>query len=167
MKEKSIKNFEYQEPYDKEIFSILIRVLKDAGIFKNFSNKMDIIKTCYESRMRYSTSESHTRNATYWIQDLHISDTFYSLLYKGRLLRSVLHDVVKEHNPSEYDNEISNFLGDISLIEDTIKFDCDIKKNLVYEFDETFEFIKKETDHTVSPSLMMYWDKLKTKILCS
>ena len=165
MKEKSIKNFEYQEPYDKEIFSILIRVLKDAGVFKNFSNKMDIIKTCYESRMRYSNSESHTRNATFWIQDLHVTDTFFSLLYKGRLLRSVLHDVVKEKNPSEYNNEITNFLGDISLIEDTIKFDCDIKKNLLYEFDDTFDFIEK-TGYTVSPSLRMFWNKLKTKILC-
>lgn len=165
MKEESIKNFEYQEPYDKEIFSILIRVLKDAGVFKNFSNKMDIIKACYESRMRYSNSESYTRNATFWIQDLHVTDTFFSLLYKGRLLRSVLHDVVKEKNPSEYNNEITNFLGDISLIEDTIKFDCDIKKNLLYEFDDTFDFIEK-TGYTVSPSLRMFWNKLKTKILC-
>lgn len=162
--EETNKEFEYQEPYDKEIFSILIRVLKDAGVFKNFSKK-DIIRTCYESRLRYSNSESHTRNATYWVQDLHISDMFFSLLYKGRLLRSVLHDVVKEKNPSEYNNEISNFLGDISLIEDTIKFDCDIKKNLLYEFDDTFDFIEK-TGHTVSPSLRMFWNKLKTKILC-
>ena len=165
MKKESIKNFEYQEPYDKEIFSILIRVLKDAGIFKNFSNKMDIIKTCYESRMRYSTSESHTRNATYWIQDLHVTDTFFSLLYKGRLLRSVLHDVVKEKNPHEYECTISSFLGDIGLIEDTIKFDCDIKKNLLYEFDDTFDFIEK-TGYIVSPSLRTFWNKLKSKILC-
>lgn len=164
MKEESIKNFEYQEPYDKEIFSILIRVLKDAGLFKNYAKK-DIIATCYDSRDRYSTSESHTRNATYWIQDLHITDMFFSLLYKGRLIRSVLYDVVREKNPSEYEGTISNFLGDIRLIEDDIKLDCDIKKNLVYEFDEIFDFIEK-TGHKVSPSLKTLWKKLKTKILC-
>jgi hypothetical protein len=164
MKE-DIKKFEYQEPYDKEIFSILIRVLKDAGVFKNFSNKMDIIKICYESRMRYSHNESHTRNATYWIQDLHVTDVFFSLLYKGRLLRSVLHDVVKEKNPHEYECTISNFLGDIGLIENTIKSDCDIKKNLLYEFDDTFDFIEK-TGYIVSPSLRTFWNKLKSKILC-
>lgn len=163
--EETNKDFEYQEPYDKEIFSILIRVLKDAGIFKNFSKK-DIISTCYESRLRYSNSESHTKNATYWVQDLHISDMFFSLLYKGRLLRSVLHDVVKEKNPSEYNNTISSFLGDIGLIEDAIKFDCDIKKNLVYEFDETFDFIEKN-GHSVSPLLKELWNEIKNKILDS
>ena len=166
MKEESIKNFEYQEPYDKEIFSILIRALKDIGRFKNFSNKMNIIKTCYGSRMRYSTSETRTQNVTYWLQDLSVTDMFFVLIYRGRLIKGVLHNVLKGINTPEYNDIITHFLEDISLIEDNIKYDCDIKKQLLYEFDDTFDFIEK-MGRKIPYTVESRWKKIKKEILCS
>ena len=162
------KEFEYQEPYDKEIFSILIRVLKDAGLFKNFTKK-HIFDTCYGSRMQYSKSESSTRNATYWLQDLHVNDSFFTMLYRGRLIKGVLYNVLSKKNESEYRSLIAAFLSDIGLIEGSLKYDFDIntKKQLVYEFDEILDFIDNTGIKEVHPSTREYWDIIKIKILDS
>ena len=126
--------------------------------------------TCYGSRMRYSSCESPTRNATYWLQDLQVNDYFFTMLYKGRLIKGVLYDVVSKKNESEYRNLIADFLSDMGLVEDSLKYDFDInaKKQLVYEFDEILDFI----DNTgfikeAHISTREYWDRIKTKILCS
>ena len=164
----TITKSDFEKPYDKEIFSTLIRVLKDAGLFKNFTKK-HIFDTCYGSRMQYSNSESPTRNATYWLQDLHVNDYFFTMLYRGRLIKGVLYDVVSKKNESEYRSLIDDFLSDIGLIEDSLKygFDIDAKKQLVYDFDEILDFIDNTGIEEVPASTREYWDMIKTKILCS
>ena len=160
-----ITRSDFEKPYDKEIFSTLIRVLKDAGIFKNFTKK-HIFDTCYGSRMKYSNSESPTRNATYWLQDLHVSDGFFIMLYKGRLIKGILYDVLSKKDKAEYKNIALCFLSDIILIEESLKNDCDtdIKKQLIYEFDEIINFIDEKgiKVHTTTREM---WNSIKAKIL--
>lgn len=163
----SITKSDFEKPYDKEIFSTLIRVLKDAGLFKNFTKK-HIFDTCYGSRMKYSDSESPTRNATYWLQDLRVNDGFFIMLYKGRLIKGILYDVLNKKYKVEYKNLASCFLSSIWSIEESLKYDCNIntKKQLVYEFDEILDFID-EKGIEVHTTTRKRWNSIKAKILCS
>ena len=160
---KGITMSDFEKPYDKEIFSTLIIVLKDAGLFKNFTKKR-IFARCYGSRMQYSNSESPTRNAIYWFQDLDVNDYFFNMLYKGRLIKGVLYDVVGKKNESEYKTLITEFLTDILYIEESLEYgNINTKKQLLYEFDEIFDFIDNTGIEKVPPAAREYWDKIKLK----
>jgi hypothetical protein len=86
------------------------------------------------------------------------------MLYKGRLIKGVLYDVVGKKNESEYKALITEFLTDILYIEESLEYgNINTKKQLLYEFDEIFDFIDNTGIEKVPPVAREYWDKIKLK----
>ena len=148
--------------YDEKVFSILIRVLKDAGKFKNYSKEY-IKWACYSSRDKYKTDEKPEENILYWYHDIGERNKFFGLLYKSRLFNSTVLEEIEKR--TDYSSHFASFCIDLSEDLFYMKKDEIEPEQLMYfyELEDTFSKFEKIIGWRLSPEIKLRWEKTREK----